>query len=108
LDTIAKANGASLHLNSLLAEKQITPHGARVSSGSWLGAQGAGGSHRNSKALASAKKPSDKQCGEAEPSSAADARVAFCRLRPRYYREAVCRAPCGSAISLSATVGYAA
>jgi hypothetical protein len=30
LDTIAKTNGASLHLNSLVAEKQITPHGARV------------------------------------------------------------------------------
>jgi hypothetical protein len=30
LDTIAKTNGASLHLNSLVAEKQITPDGAHV------------------------------------------------------------------------------
>ena len=56
LDTIAKANGASLHLNSLVAEKQITPHGARVSSGSWARrAQGASGGHRNSKALGKRK-----------------------------------------------------
>jgi hypothetical protein len=53
-DTIAKTNGASLQLNSLVAEKQITPDGAHVFLRLLgIGAQGAGGSHRNSKALAS-------------------------------------------------------
>jgi hypothetical protein len=112
LDTIAKTNDASLHLNSLVAEKQITPHGAPVFFRLLGSARRALAAATGILKRSQAQRPSDKQCEEAQPSSAADARVALCRpgARARSCHGVIARlcAERHGAISLSATVGYAA